>query len=118
MLDRAIDSLIYRPFMVKLLLTSPVWWHCQLATLSRRLDERWSTRYWADRQSVPSGLCDACGRRAAWIEYDFPGFPRPTIALCGWCRLLEPTRTPAELEIALRSARESSIGWRWRETPG
>src|SRR4051794_33226606 len=65
----AVDAVAYRPVVVRLTLPLPRWWRCDLARLSMRLDDRWSTGYWSSdaAPAAPDGLCDACQRRAAWL---------------------------------------------------
>jgi hypothetical protein len=127
-LDRAcgvVDAVAYRPAVVKLTSRLPRWWRCELARLSVWLDDRWSTGYWADG-GAPEGLCDACGRRAAWlvvggrdwmedIERDHSFMEGHPVHLCGYCNLPpDPIETQAQLAAALASARDHSIAWRWR----
>jgi hypothetical protein len=75
----------------------------------------------------PQGVCEACGRRAAWLVVggtdegdEEPGYflaTRP-IYLCGWCRLSEvgvsPVESERDVQHALAAARARSISWRWR----
>jgi hypothetical protein len=123
-----IDSVLYRPAVVKLTESLPRPWCCQLAHLSMRLDDRWSTGYWAspDAPTVPGGPCDICGRRAALFVvggYGEPGeassdeyLSDHSLELCGWCRLdfAEPPRSRRELDQLIAQARSRSVAWRWR----
>jgi hypothetical protein len=126
-LDRAcgvVDTVAYRPAVVKLTSRLPRWWGCELARLSVRLDDRWSTGYWANG-GAPEGLCDACGRRAAWlvvggrdwmedVEPDRSFMESHPVHLCGYCDLPPgQIETPAQLDAALVYARDHSIAWRW-----
>lgn len=123
-----VDAVAYRPAVVRLALPLPRWWSCQLARLSMRLDDRWGTAYWegGEAPAAPQGLCEACGRRAAWLvvggtdeDGDEPaGYflaSRP-VHLCGWCRLDgdRPIEKEDDLCSALAAARARSIAWRWR----
>jgi hypothetical protein len=129
-----VDAIAYRPAVVRLTRRLPFFWHCQLARASITLDERWGTGYWDSDSAppVPEGLCDACGRRAAWLvvggssdeeefgdgedadDRDF--LDEHPVNLCGWCRLESLSRpsNQAELDAILAEAGERSIGWRWR----
>ena len=62
-----VDSVVYQPSIVRLLRRSPVVWTCQLARLSYKLDDHWSVRWWGS-DGRPKGICQACERRAAWLE--------------------------------------------------
>jgi hypothetical protein len=129
----AVDAVAYRPAVVRLTRRLPVWWHCQLAHASMALDDRWGTGYWESDSAppVPEGLCEACGRRAAWLtvggthdeddEEDGNGdfLDDHLVNLCGWCQL-DLSRRPrnrTELDAILAEAGERSIGWRWRWRP-
>jgi hypothetical protein len=126
-LDRAcgvVDTFAYAPAVVKLTSRLPRWWCCELARLSVCLDNRWSSGYWEDG-GAPEGLCDACGRRAAWlvvggrdwmedIEPDDSFMESHPVHLCGYCNLPPgPIETPAQLAAALACARDHSIAWSW-----
>ncbi len=126
-LDRAcrvIDTVAYAPAVVKLTSRLPRWWRCDLARLSVWLDDHWSIGYWANG-GTPEGLCEACGRRAAWlvvggrdwmedIEPDDSFMESHPVNLCGYCELPPgPLETPAQLTAALAHAREHSVAWRW-----
>jgi hypothetical protein len=123
-----VDDVLYRPAVVRLALPLPRWWSCQLAKLSMRLDEHWGTRYWDSDTAppAPEEICEACGRRAAWLvvggledEEDGPAdfflAERPTY-LCAWCHLdtEHPIENEDDLRDALAAARARSIAWRWR----
>jgi hypothetical protein len=108
--DEVIDAVAYRPAVVKAFASLPWWWHCGLAKLSVRLDDRWGTGYWADGP-VPSGTCAACERRAAHLVIDGPVGEVP---LCGWCRIEGSILSEADLERALAAAAARSVSWRWR----
>jgi hypothetical protein len=108
--DVGIDALAYRPAVVKAFAWLPWWWSFGLAKLSVRLDDRWSTGYWAE-VPVPSGTCAACERRAAHLVIDGPTGEVP---LCGWCRVEGRIVTQADLERALAAAGARSVSWRWR----
>ena len=125
----AVDSVAYRPAVVRLTRAAPRWWRCELARLSMRLDDRWGTGFWSGPEAPcpPGGLCRACGRRAAWLvvgwqpDYDSEP-PAPDwylghhpVEICGWCDLgSEPIRDQVELQWALAAARSHSVSWRWR----
>jgi hypothetical protein len=123
-LDEAVDELLYRPAVVKATTWLPRWWRCDLAKLSMRLDESWSTEYWI-HLGGPGALCAACRRRAAWMTLGGiePG-EQPTgdyleghpIDVCGWCRFPGPMfiTDEADLQRALDRARTDSVSWRWR----
>jgi hypothetical protein len=130
-LDEALDEVLYRPAVVKAFAWVPRWYHCDLARLSIALDKRWEVGWWDEYG--PSGVCEACGRRGAFImlggwDEDLMG-SRTTddnrflydreVCLCGWCHL-PPGPSPdseEELQVALRKARADSIAWRWRWRP-
>lgn len=131
-----VDAIAYRPAMVRLTRRLPFFWHCQLARASIALDERWGTGYWDSDSAppVPEGLCDACGRRAAWLviggswvdegvddpdEDDRDFLDDHPVHLCGWCTPGFSGRpsNQAELDAILADAGEQSIGWRWRWRP-
>jgi hypothetical protein len=123
-----VDDLAYRPLVVRLTGWMPRWWSCQLSHLSMKLDDRWHTGFWRspDAPPIPEGLCDACGRRAAWLVVggfsedpsDEPDdyLAQHPIYLCGWCRpdFPAPPRSRSDVELALAEARARSIAWRWR----
>ncbi|MFN2472003.1 MAG: hypothetical protein ABR583_13655 [Gaiellaceae bacterium] len=120
----AIDEVAYRPAVVRLTERLPRWWRCELGRLAAWLDERWDTGVWGEFAG-PGGACDACGRRAAWLDLggidpDDPDsedfLARHRIVLCGWCDL-DPAWFPIEdaetLRAALAGARARSVSWRW-----
>jgi hypothetical protein len=125
----AVDGVAYRPAVVRLTLRLPRWWRCDLARLSMRLDSRWGIGYWSSDSTppAPSGLCDACGRRAAWLvvggrewledlEPDHSFMEEHPVRLCGWCRLSDLPATidsQEQLLDALAAARATSVAWRW-----
>lgn len=128
----AVDALAYRPAVVRLTRRLPVLWHCQLAEASMALDDRWGAGYWESdtAPAAPDGLCEACGRRAAWLtvggsydesegEEDRDYLDEHPVHLCGWCQL-DLSRRPldrAGLDAILADAGERSIGWRWHWRP-
>ncbi|MDX6622237.1 MAG: hypothetical protein QOE75_169 [Solirubrobacterales bacterium] len=132
-----VDSVAYRPAIVRLTRRLPFFWHCQLARASIALDERWGTGYWDSEghPPVPEGLCDACGRRAAWLvvggswsedelddgdeAYEPDFLDEHPVNLCSWCQLdiVSNPRTHAELDAVLTDAAERSFAWRWRWRP-
>jgi hypothetical protein len=116
-----VDAVAYRPAVVKATLRLPRWWNCNLARLSVRLDERWETGCWGCW--YPGGLCEACGRRAAWLVVSDSPFcddeerwePRHrAVEVCGWCRLEGQIVSDAELDAALEAAKARSVSYRWR----
>jgi hypothetical protein len=117
-----VDEIAYRPAVVKLTEPLPRWWSCQFARASMWLDDRWGTGYWSSDEAppAPEGLCDACGRRAAWLVVGGPGgsdyLADHPVELCGWCRLefSSPPENQVELDRVLARAREQSVSWRWR----
>jgi len=128
-----VDDVAYRPAVVRLTLRLPRWWHCELADLSMRLDDRWETGYWSGElaPAAPEGVCDVCHRRAAWLvvggpdeddpDAEYPDdhylFEHP-LHICSWCHVdLGPIRSAADLERAVARARSRSIAWRWRWRP-
>lgn len=132
-----IDEVAYRPVVVKLTHRLPWFWRCQFSLLSMKLDRRWGTGFWTapNAPPAPDRLCDACRRRAAWLEAgghyegiddDASGelgfLASHPVNLCRWCHLdtdfNEPPQTSDELEQVLREAGARSIGWRWRWRPG
>jgi hypothetical protein len=135
---RLIDEVAYRPAVVKLTRCLPWFWCCQLAHLSIKLDERWQMGYWdaSDAPPKPDRLCDACQRRAAWLEagghydgIDGDGddskrdyMKSHPVNLCGWCHLDvdfdAPPQNAEELKLLLEDAASRSIEWRWRWHPG
>lgn len=123
-----VDTVAYLPAVVRLTRALPRWWSCQLARLSMRLDDRWDTGYWSSETApaAPTGLCDACRRRAAWLtlggDEDDPArsddfLAENPVQLCGWCRLdpAEAThiRNAGDLAAALARARTRSVAWPW-----
>ena len=113
--DRIIDAFAYRPAVVRATRSWPRFWHCQLALWSQRLDRKWRTGYWKDQPVTPEGLCAACHRRAAWLEYDFDlDDSTVVIALCGWCKINDPVRSEADLAAALSGAASRSVRWSWK----
>ena len=127
----AVDSVAYRPAVVKLTSPLPRWWRCDLARLSIYLDARWGCGYW-DSDSAPArpeGLCEVCQRRAAWLVrrgYDPQYDDEPPdaddytgnhpIHTCAWCQFTgsAPIDDPASRTRAFADARDFSISWRWR----
>ena len=126
--DDAVDAIAYRPAVVKAFAWVPRWWRCDLARLSIALDRRWGVGWWDDYG--PSGVCEACGRRAAWVviggwDEDLLG-PRTAsstafvddrqVRLCGWCHLSDGPFPQSEdqLQEELRQAGAESVSWRWR----
>lgn len=116
--DEAVDEVAYRPAVVKATERLPRWWRCDLAKLSRLLDERWSVGWWDEDVPVPRGLCEACGRRAAIHVYGGDGgsgvLADQEVETCGWCNLEGRILTKDDLRIALRDARSRSVSWSWR----
>jgi hypothetical protein len=124
---QAVDTVMYRPFMVKLTERLPVHWHCQLGAASVALDDRWGTEYWDGME--PTELCDACGLRAAWLtiggrwdeddlddddpedEHYLADHP---VNVCGWCRLDgdDPIENAEQLELALARAKAETVRWK------
>ena len=132
-----VDTVAYRPAIVRLTRRLPFFWHCQIARASIAIDERWGTGYWDSEghPPVPEGLCDACGRRAAWLvvggswsedefddddEDDRDFLDEHPVNLCSWCYpdFSDRPRNQTELDAILADAGERSIGWRWRWRPG
>ena len=123
--DQALDALLYRPAVVRAFQWAPRWWLCDLAKLSMRLDDAWATGWWDADSWVPGGPCEACGRRAAIHVYggreaddepigDFlEGRPVHT---CGWCRLVGPMTSEADVQRELGRAGAESVSWRWRQS--
>ncbi len=124
-----VDEVLYRPAVVKVTGRLPRWWSCELARLSMWLDERWQTGFWSasDAPPAPQGLCEACGRRAAWLvawdwDYDPPEDPPEDfnvhwpVHLCGWCSpdVESPPASEEELARIQRETRARSVSWRWR----
>jgi hypothetical protein len=128
MLARActvIDAVAYRPAIVKLTRRLPRWWRCDLARWSMKLDDHWAAGYWSSptAPAAPLSMCDACGRRAAWLVVggdaddhvpDTSYLGQHPIYLCGWCRprLDRAPQNREQLEPALQDARQKSISWR------
>jgi hypothetical protein len=111
-----IDSVVYRPAVVKATLFLPRWWNCEFSKASERLDVRWNTGFWSndDSPAYPGDPCEACGRRASIIVYeDSTGAPT---RLCGWC-IPEFPITPDTRDAVLLDARDRSIGWFWTPRP-
>lgn len=132
-----VDEIAYQPIVVKVTRRLPWFWCCQLSHLSMKLDDRWQIGFWKGRKAppAPDGPCDACRRRAGWLEIGghYEGLKdRPTdddeylsthpVTLCGWCHLDidagGPPRNADDLEALLREAASRSIGWRWRRPRG
>jgi hypothetical protein len=126
---RGVDELAYRPAVVRATYRLPRWWNCQLARLSVALDDRWHTGVWGDWR--PDGICEVCGRRAAWLVLGGPHEDDPDLGedfssgaalplddqamnLCFWCRLPMPVTTGEELASATDDARSRSVAWAWR----
>ena len=132
-----IDTVVYRPAVVKLAAPLPVWWSCQFARWSGWLDHRWGTGYWRDG-GLPRGICGICKRRAAWLviggsfdesedagessldgtadAYASSYLSAHPLYVCGWCRIdaAHPAHDAQELSEQVRAARARSIAWRWR----
>lgn len=133
---QAVDEVAYRPAVVMLTKRLPWFWSCQLAHLSMKLDDHWQTGYWGSPNAppAPDGPCDACGRRAGWLEIgghyegleddpvgeEVEYLTAHPVTLCSWChlRIDTPPENAADLEHLLRDARSRSISWRWRWHPG
>jgi hypothetical protein len=101
---RAIDAVTHRPVALRLVRGVR---RCRLASLSKRLDERWGTGVWPDgvRHAVPLLPCSACYRRPAvrqvtsgegWLR-------RHPVELCAWCEL-ETTSLESAEELVRRLA--------------
>jgi hypothetical protein len=120
---RVIDKVLYSPFVVRALRSMPWFWHCQLANVSIRLDDRWSTGHWLG--AFPDGLCEACQRRAAIfvigsndleddleedLEDDLEQSSSTTnpIRICGYCKLAVPISSPEDREREILAARRRS----------
>ncbi len=56
-----VDTLMYRPLVVRATERLPVFWHCQLCQFSQWLNDRWKTAYWDDTKFWVTDLYDACG---------------------------------------------------------
>jgi hypothetical protein len=128
-----VDQVAYRPAILKLTEPLPRWWNCQLADASVKLDGRWRTGYWDSWG--PGGPCDACHRRASWLEiggrwqdeeeeWDEDEVPdyldMHPVHVCFWCMPVfraSDRNDKAAVEHALREARRKSISWRWRYFP-
>lgn len=113
-----VDELLYRPAAVRLGLSLPRWWNCNLARVSASLDQRWGTGFWRSESSParPGPPCDACGRRPAIFALDVAGGPDDIVALqlCGWCHVRAPVLTPTNIASELHDARRRSVAWTWR----
>jgi hypothetical protein len=127
-----VDAVAYRPAIVKLTIWLPRWWNCDFVRLSMWLDDQWGAGYWDEFEWVPGGLCDACHRRAAWLQVggawddeDYEGdegeepeyFDLHPVYLCFWCKpeLGSAVRDDkATVNRALAEAGRASIAWRWR----
>ena len=126
---RAVDELAYRPAVVRATKRVPHGWNCQLARLSVALDDRWHTDVWGDWR--PDGICEVCGRRAAWLVLGGPDdddldldlddsshavlpLDDRALNLCFWCHLAMPITTNEELASAIDEAHSRSIAWTWR----
>ena len=126
---RVVDDVAYRPAVVRLTMRLPRWWRCELARLAGRLDERWGTGYFGE-WAPPDGVCDICGRRAAWLVIGGPDedadppdagdyLARHPLHVCSWCKLTPdgPITSRGDLDLALARSRAKSITWRWRWRP-
>jgi hypothetical protein len=126
----AIDGVAYRPAVVKLTRRLPWFWCCQLGRLSVRLDDRWHAGHW-NLGGAPGGLCEACHRRAAWLEMGGyadeldAGDPEDYLAthrvlLCSWCKphIDRPVTDAKELQKVLADSASRSVAWSWRWRPG
>jgi hypothetical protein len=133
-LCQLIDDVAYRPAVVKLMIRMPRYWCCQLSHLSMKLDDRWQTGFWQPPNAppAPNGPCDACGRRAGWLEVGghYEGLEDDSaeeeylvahpVTLCSWChlRIDTPPENAEDLDRLLQDARSRSISWQWRWHPG
>jgi hypothetical protein len=142
--DELVDEVLYRPAIVRAFRWLPRWWRCDLARLSMALDDRWRLRWWRDEGGAePGGVCEACGRRAAWLEFGGPwaegdeddededdacpgGGERRvswlddhTVHVCGWCTGAGDGALFTEEEVRrnLAQAGAASVAWRWRPGP-
>lgn len=124
-----IDAVLYRPKVMRVTQRFPLFWNCQSAKLSWRLDDRWGIEWWGDT-GRPDGTCEACHRRAAWQqaggwaheseeERGYPLAPEDidnfmanrAVHLCGYCSLSGiQINTEEELQQALRVAGNESMG--------
>ncbi|HSL66298.1 MAG TPA: hypothetical protein VK874_16715, partial [Gaiellaceae bacterium] len=100
----ALDAVTHRPLALRLV---PGVRRCRLASLSRRLDERWGTGVWPDGVAHPVPLlpCAACYRRPAVRSVtDEEGWlRRHPVELCEWCEL-ETTRFESAEEFVRQLA--------------
>lgn len=133
--DDAVDSVFYRPAIVKALRYLPRYWQCDFARLSGYLDRQWQTGFWdVDGEDgvihhVAVGPpCEACGRRASTLligrmkDWD-PTFPNVgdmwderEVELCDWCGkefCQEAVRSEDELQSELERVRKRTVSWRW-----
>jgi hypothetical protein len=125
--DETIDSVLYRPAIVRFFLFLPRWWSCPLAKLSIRLDSLWGTDYW---HTAIGHMCEACGRRPSTRQLGgldeseevddkscYPFLNGRVVELCGWCRIDAdnlPLLDEAHLKTLLEAAAADSVRWRWR----
>ena len=131
-----VDSVAYRPVVVRFGGPLPHRWDCNLARMSIRLDDRWRTGYWDGTLLSPGVPCEACHRRPALVimggyaddpdiaEPVEPGdedffFAHRTVHLCLWCYPDSdaPPANESELRQMLDEAGRRSTGWRWRWSP-
>jgi hypothetical protein len=110
--DELLDTVLYRPAVVRAFRWLPRWWLCDLAKVSMRLDDLWDTGWWDDAGIAPGPPCAACGRRASIHVFTGPGHTE--VEVCGWCRVQPPIRTQNELERQLAAAAAELVRWRWR----
>jgi hypothetical protein len=134
---QVVDDVAYRPAVVKLTRRLPWFWCCQLSHLSMKLDDRWQTGFWQppDAPPAPDGPCDACGRRAGWLEVgghyeglddddvtDADYLTTHPVTLCAWCHLdIDANALPQnaqDLRLLLQNAGSRSVEWRWKWHPG
>lgn len=130
-----VDLVLYRPAVVRMIGGFRHSWRCQLARASIVLDDRWNTDYWNDGPPFPSGQCEACTRRAAWLycggwaleteeergfELDAEGaasfMANRRVILCGYCILGADVDVQSEkdLQKALVEAGRWSTRWSLR----
>jgi hypothetical protein len=122
-----VDRVAYRPVVIRLTQPLPRWWRCDLSRLSVWLDARWRVGYWDDRG--PSGLCDICSRRTAWLRvggsWEDMGVPNDAddfmlshpLDLCFACSHAMPYGpivSDEQLQSTLASTRARSVSWSWR----
>lgn len=125
-----IDTIAYRPAIVKLTERLPRSWNCQFTRLSMKLDHHWETEYWKSGVAGPTPdiSCEVCGRRPAVWEIgrrdpdedlgpDADYLERHPIQVCRWCQLdrwAAPVENRQDLNRLIADARSRSVSWRWR----